>query len=287
MKESFSPSSSETEVVVQATPEELQAMRESYKKYREAEKAASPERARAQAETLRETNRAFIANRERNRAKGKEMSEEEFLLWEEDFAGDWERLQEYLRKGEISSSEQEADIEEPMFFTRDERVLHETIEAQACHYYHKRAKELREAIAASGVEDPEEVMKPLSDFYMQVNEHLRFKYMSHDDLEYEYGGDYASYDRGRTAAHNNTITALNRINDLARRFGTTPFTPRNFWTSYKDMKSQTPAESTRMRYDRDVVEEYYAIAFSDKEQQYARRRERADRGYWHFLLDVI
>jgi hypothetical protein len=45
------------------------------------------------------------------------------------------------------------------------------------------------------------------------------------------------------------------------------------------MKSQTPAESTRMRYDRDVVEEYYAIAFSDKEQQYARRRERADRGY--------
>lgn len=279
MKESISPSSSETEIIVQATPEELQAMRESYKKYRETEKAEAPGRARAQAETLCETNRAFIANRERNRAKGKEMSEKEFLLWEQDFADDWGRLQEYLRKGEIYSSEQEADIEEPMFFTRDEKVLHETIEAQAGNYYHKRAKELREAIEASGVENPEEVMRPLSEFYMQVNEHLKYKYMSRDDLEYEYGGDYAAYDRSRTAAHNNTILALNHINDLARQFGTTPFTPRNFWTSNKDMKSQTPAESVRMRYDRDVVEEYYAIAFSDKEQQYARRRERADRGY--------
>ena len=112
--------------------------------------------------------------------------------------------------------------------------------------------------------------------------------MSPQDIRNDYDGNWEKYDSDRTFAHNMTIRLLNELNDLARRvYHTTPFTPRNFWTSEKDMKKQTPAESTRMRYDRDVVEEYYSIAFSEEVLKRNRQLQRQMRGYWLFNIFVL
>jgi hypothetical protein len=173
--------------------------------------------------------------------------------------------------------EDEADVESAMFFTKDEATLHETIEAQAGAYYRDRARALREAIRASDDPHKEEDEDVLYGFFAAVSRHLDYKYMTPEDIRLSYGKDYHEYDQDRTFAHNNAIRQLNKLNDLARKYGTTPFTPRQFWTSEK--KDQTPAVSKRMRYDRDVVEEYYAIAFSEEVAKRDRLLARALRGY--------
>ena len=240
-------------------------------------KAEAPGFAEQQAEEIKILNGQFIKRRKAIKAEGGEMSEKEFLVWERDYADNWKRLQGHLRDGELYSMEDEAEVEGEMFFTKEESVLHETIEAQAGTYYRERAKALREAIMAGNDPKKEEELKILSGFYTAVNSHLDYKYMTPQDIRYEYAGNWGEYDRDRTYAHNNAITHLNRMNDLARKYGTTPFTPRQFWTSEK--RNQTPAVSKRMRYDRDVVEEYYAIAFSDEVARRDRKLERDLRGY--------
>ena len=93
-----------------------------------------------------------------------------------------------------------------------------------------------------------------------VYHHVAFKRMTRYEQRSKYGSGGHEYENARTNAHNDVIEHLNRLNNLARKYGTTPFTPRNFWKSIKT--KQTDSVARRMRYDRDVVEEYYAIAFS-------------------------
>lgn len=243
----------------------------------EQKKAEAPGYAEQEADGIMVLDKQFIKRRQVVKAEGGEMSEKEFLVWERDYSESWKRLQGHLRDGELYSMEDEADVESAMFFTKDEATLHETIEAQAGAYYRDRARALREAIRASDDPHKEEDEDVLYGFFAAVSRHLDYKYMTPEDIRLSYGKDYHEYDQDRTFAHNNAIRQLNKLNDLARKYGTTPFTPRQFWTSEK--KDQTPAVSKRMRYDRDVVEEYYAIAFSEEVAKRDRLLARALRGY--------
>lgn len=257
------------------TPQELAQFAIEFRK-REIEWARMD--AEREVDNIGTTDQQFVAYRKRLKAEGRTMTDKEFFTWEQtEYAGAWQRLQKYMRKCDIQTEEEEAELEYPMFFTYDEATLHETIEAQAGNYYRERAKELREKILASDDPQKEEDEKKLSSFYSAVNDHLDYKYMTPEDIRYRYGRDYEDYDRGRTIAHNNAILSLNTLNDLARKYGTTPFTPRNFWTSNKS--NQTAAVARRMRYDRDVVEEYYAIAFSQEVAIRDRKLQRELRGY--------
>ena len=227
----------------------------------EQNKAEAPGYAEQEADSIKVLDKQFIERRQVIKAEGGEMSEKEFLVWERDYSESWKRLQGHLRDGELYSMEDEADVESAMFFTKDEATLHETIEAQAGAYYRDRARALREAIRASDDPHKEEDEDVLYGFFAAVSRHLDYKYMTPEDIRLDYGKDYHEYDQ----------------DDLARKYETTPFTPRQFWTSEK--KDQTPAVSKRMRYDRDVVEEYYAIAFSDEVTKRDRLLARALRGY--------
>ena len=227
---------------------------------------------------LADTNKDFVKFRKRLKQEGRTMSEKEFKAWEQElYAPWWKGICDHMRKCGANTEEEQAVIEKDLFFTYDESELHETIEAQAGNYFHDRADALREAINKSdkSEEEKKKDIDAISAFYTAVNWHLDYKYMSADEKRSMSTSDWQAYERGRTSAHNGAISALNHLNDLARKYGTTPFTPRNFWTSNKS--NQTPEVSRRMRYDRDVVEEYYAIAFSSEVRARENKAKRLQR----------
>ncbi len=258
---------------------EIQAVRRIVRNFFEKRREQAPEQVRAEAHAINDIEQGFIKQQARDRERGRETSEAEFNEWEQDYARTWKRLQARLSEGDIGS-DQEAELESEMFFTKDERILHETVEAQAGKYYRQRSRALREAIEASDSKTKDTDLRMLANFYMSVATHLEYKYMTPEEIRYDYGTGvegFMEYDHSRTQAHNSVIRHLNALNALAEQYGTTPFTPRNFWTS--DSSNQTRAISRRMRYDRDVVEEYYSIAFGQKVQQEERVFLRKTRGY--------
>ena len=216
----------------------------------------------------------FDRRRQKILSEGGGMSEKEFERWEDELADNIKYAQGELEKtdGKLDTV---AECEQHMIFSRDDTELHKTIEAQAGNFYHNRIAALREAILASdNATAAEEDLGYVKDFYPAVMEHLSFKYMTRDEM-LDYDPD--RYERNRTKAHNDVIKHLNGINDLARKYGVRPLTVRNFLPSdVRDKRGQTPAIASVMRYDRDVVEEYYAIAFSSELQrirsEYDRKR---------------
>ena len=234
--------------------------------------------AERQAIELGDLNRQFVAFRKRCQKEGRTISDKEFSIWEQrEYAESWQRLREYMNKCRVVTDEEEAEIEQPMFFTYSESELHESIEAQAGNYYRERAHALRDTIIASNSPTKEADENRLLSFYTYVNRHLNYRYMTPLEIRLDYNDDPGGYDRDRTFAHNNLILELNALNDLAKKYGTTPFTPRNFWTSAK--RDQTAAVARRMRYDRDVVAEYCAVAFSEEVARRDRKLQREMRGY--------
>lgn len=193
----------------------------------------------------------------------------EFLMWEDDYANLWREIENQRYKGRLDSY-QEAEAEEPMFFTQDEEVLSQTIEAQAGIFYAEREQDLLNAITANGNNKDE--YSYVVKFAESVSTHLDYKYMSREEIE-EYG--YDRYERDRTKFHNYTIRHLNGLNHLAEKYGTRRFTPRDFWTSEVPKSQQTPAMAKRMRYDRDLVEEYYNHAFRREAERRKAKLERA------------
>jgi hypothetical protein len=191
-------------------------------------------------------------------------------FWEEDLEFSWQILQDYIKRAKGLSMEDEARMEESAFFTYDTGTLHETIEAQSGHFFRERARALRDAINASDLTEAEKKaqLDKIDALWENAVKHLEFKNMYPEEIR-GYGADY--YERSRTRVHNATITSLNELNDLARSYKLKPFTPRNFWTS--DVRNQTPEMQRRMRYDRDLVEEYYAIAF---ERELADEKSKAN-----------
>lgn len=235
-------------------------------------KDAAPGRAAGFYHNVRDIQLDFARRNQTLAGEDSKMSEKEFLRWEEAAADELKLAADEEKRGGLTLN-QEAEAKDEMVTYRVDTELHKTIEAQAANFYSERDAALRTAIRASDSEDKAKDLAYLNGFYASVAEHLDFKYMTPSDVQ-DYGPN--EYERNRTRAHNETIRHLNGINDLARKYDTRPFTVRNFWTSdLRDRRGQTPAMARVMRYDRDIVEEYYAIAFGDevKKRENKMRRE--------------
>ncbi|MBR2997399.1 hypothetical protein IKF33_03160 [Candidatus Saccharibacteria bacterium] len=207
------------------------------------------------------------------RSDGK-LSQKELETWE-DLVGDQLTIIQQKINSNNFTLEQEADAKQPMIAYHKEEDLHKTVEAQAANFYPERASALKKAISESDDPDREADLKYLEGYYTSVIKHLDFKYMTGEEVR-DYG--YEAYERQRTYFHNQTIRHLNGLNNLARKYQTRPFTVRNFWTSdIRDKEEQTPAVSQIMRYDRDIVEEYYGIAFSSEVQKRVYHQQRQNR----------
>jgi hypothetical protein len=237
------------------TQEEL---RESIEQFKRDQLERAPVEVSFWADDIKSIELNFAKQLRRSEERGEALiSEKEFLIWESDYRDDWERIQGQVRLAHVSMAE-EAKAEAPMVVYTREEDLRTTVEAQAGVFFAKRARELAQAGGGEAVQE----------FTRAVDKHLDFKYMGPDEVR-DYG--YEDYERGRTIAHNNAIKALNKLNQVADNLGTTRFTPRDFWTS--EVQQQTPDMSRRMRFDRDIVEEYYALAFSAE----VKRREAKQR----------
>ncbi len=201
-----------------------------------------------------------------------QMSQKEFERWEDAVSDELKLGEEEIQRGEMKLSKK-AEAMQNMIAYRVDKELPKTIEAQAGRFYVERDNELRLAIRKTGGPDADEDLTYLNGFYPMVAAHLDYKYMSADEIQ-DYGVN--AYERQRTRVHNDTIRHLNGLNRLSKKYGTRPFTPRDFWTSdLCDKTAQTPAIAAIMRYDRDIVEEYYAIAF--KKDVHMREGKAAQR----------
>lgn len=239
-----------------APPEWVRSVLDSFQQ----QKAEAPGLAKEKAKDIATLNQQFIKRNKQIREGNHFMSKKEFLNWEDDYATEWKFLQEYLQDGNLTTTEKEAEVETPMLFTLDKDVIGETIEVQAGEYYRERSRALRDAIRASDNPKKEADLKTVDDFFTSVYRHVELRYMTIDEQRSKYGSEGGRYDAARTSAHNNVIDHLNQLNDLARKYSTTPFTPRKFWKSIGT--NQTESVARRMKYDRGVVEEYYTLAFS-------------------------
>ncbi len=237
-------------------------------------KTAAPLNAAERFGDALDAEKAFDRRRGALAENGQEMTEKEFERWEDALADDLNYAEAQLTKNS-PSLEDIAEAEQKMIFSTNDQELSKTIEAQAGKFYRSRMQSLREAIQQFGGEDMDADLNSASDFYPAVMEHLDFKYMTPEDI-HEYGFD--RYENNRTRAHNGAIRQLNKINDLAKKYHVRPFTVRNFWTSdLRRKEAQTPAVAKVMRYDRDLVEEYYAIAFSSESERRRKVQEQQSR----------
>ncbi len=244
-------------------------MAELAREYMRQDSEAAPGRAKERIGNMVDTQRAFEKQLERIAARGSAaISRKEFEAWEDDFAFDWDQAHQEMKRGKLDKVAQQAEIEYPIMMS-DGPTLEKTIEAQAGHFFFERSEALSQAIQSS--EDPKraEDLKRLGSFYTSVQKHLDFKYT---ETRYMDTWEATSYDRQRTQAHNDLIRHLNELNALAKKYGTRPFTMRDFWTS--DGVQSTNAIKQRMRHDRHQVEAYCRNAFTRLDESARRRAER-------------
>lgn len=255
------------------TLEEIRAFVQEYNKNKIAE---APNEARFQATQIRGLEDDFKKQLKRSKERGeKHIKESEFVIWERDFREYWVRLQDQVHLGGLDANV-EATAESPMMLSYDDQsVLAETIEAQSAHFFHKRLNELLGAIRTSGNKDAKRDIDIAFGLRETALEHINWRTMPISEIR-KYGMKEA--DRARISAHNNLIIHFNTMNDLAEKYGTTRFTPRNFWFSNPDQKQPVDIEK-RMRNDRDIVEEYYQIAFEPEYRDAMKRFER-DKDLW-------
>ncbi len=240
---------------------------------READKQAAPDKAREIAFEMNQTQNSFAKQLQRISERGeKRISKAEFEKWEDDYEYDWNRLKKELEVGEIYSAEAEADVESPLLGIIKEKLTN-TIEAQAGNFYDERYQSLMNAIRESDSPSKEKDIEYLHNFRHLVMSHIDYKYID----KYNTAENYDSYDslrndNLRVNAHNNVIRHLNGMNDLAKKYHTRKFTPRNFWTS--NGTKETPNVKARILNDRHIVEAYYSIAFSYEIRDYERKMNR-------------
>ncbi len=210
--------------------------------------------------------------------KGEKISPQEFKKWEDDYAYYFKLATDAIKDEGLSLSNV-PDLNKaasglvkafPYRLRSKERKLEfekqlsTTIEAQSGHFFIERDRALRQAILDANLSDEERTseLKIMRQFIPAVEDHLYYKYLTREEIN-DYPGGYKRYDEHRTTAHNKAIRYLNNLNDLARKYGTKPFTARNFWPS--DMcpneKFQELPLQTIFQCDRNTVEEYYEIVF--------------------------
>lgn len=241
------------------------------REYMERDREAAPERAKQNIRNMVDIQSAFEEQLKRVAARSTgHISRKEFEAWESDFSFEWNQAHKEMSRGEIYSSAEQAEIEYPIMQS-DGEALKSTIEAQAGHFYFERSEALAEAIRSSSDPKRAEDLVRLGRFFASVQAHLDYKYT---DTRYMDTWEAESYDRQRTKAHNDLIRHLNDLNDLARKYGVTPFTMRNFWTS--DAPQPNNAVKRRMLHDRHQVEAFCANAFT-REENAAKRRSELNR----------
>lgn len=223
-----------------------------------------------------DTQKAFKSRIQKINESNEKMSQKEFEKWEDEYKEDYDKATKKLYSVNSNFGTYCDVMKETVAYPgyAQEELLHDTIEARAGEYYYERKDALKNAIDSADISDEEKkgYLEKMDDFVASVFKHIDFKYITREE-QLDYGSE--RYDDDRTRAHNAAIRNLNTINDVARKFKVRPFTARNF--SPSDVVSrnrQTPAQATIFRYDRDIVEEYYAIAFSDRVNQAKRRLER-------------
>ncbi len=238
------------------TPEEIRAFVEEFNARRVAE---APKEAKFQATQIRNLEAAFEKQLARSKERGeKHIAKNEFEIWERDFREYWVRLQAQVHLGGLDASE-EAVAEVPMMKNySDQSVLANNVEVQAAHFFDDRRRELLTAIRDSKDEHAADDERIVTSFRRAAIDHIAWRTMPIEEIR---GYGIKEADRARISAHNNLIKHFNSVNALAEKYGTTRFTPRDFWTSDPD-KKQPPEIENRMRNDRDIVEEYYQIAFA-------------------------
>lgn len=250
---------------------EWESVLKSVKEFNAKQVEEAPENAAEHFKNALDIQYDFDRRRQSIESEDGEMSQKEFEKWEDELSDEIGYAERELRKTD-HSLETVAKCEKAMIFSTNDKELHKTIEAQAGRFYHERMIALKKAIESSDDKHAQDDLNYAKDFYPVVMSHLDYKYMSRDEVN-SIGFDY--YENCRTHAHNNAIQHLNGINDLARKYHVRPFTIRNFWpSSIREKKDQTFEVASVMRYDRDLVEEYYAIAFSSDVRKRKAIQER-------------
>jgi hypothetical protein len=247
----------------------VEAVRKIAKSYFEKRRAAAPEEAKREATTIVGIENDFAKQLQRDKERGRETSEEEFVKWEQEYAQTWNRLQRDVHEGQMSMHA-EAEAERQMFVS--ESRIDNGIIAHSGKYFLKRSEELRDVIKASHDKTKESDLRLIGTFLQTVMAHIKYRYMTPMEIRDEFGDDAAdlhAYDQLRTASHNSIIKQLNSLNALADIYGTTRFTPRDFWTS-ENVKQTSPI-SERMSYDRKLVTAYYTAAFGEEIEEQRRR----------------
>ena len=243
-------------------PTEWDGLAEAVDNFEKQRREMAPQRAKESYRNILGYQRSFEKRNATLKQSGERMSQKEFEKWE-DLMGDELKLAD--READIGNFtlEQKAEGEQYMITSADDSELHKTIEAQAGNFYYSRMADIKKAIEDAGG-DKEEI-KYLNEFYPTVVEHLDFKYMSKEEVR---DRGVKETESNRTKAHNDVIKRINGVNDLARKYHVRPLTVRNFLPSdVRRKEDQTPAVSRVMRYDRDIIEEYYEIAFSREVQR--------------------
>lgn len=161
----------------------------------------------------------------------------------------------------------------------------ETIEAATGIFYEERAKALNQQISAS-----EQNENTIAD--QTVLRQTWRKVMDYIEAATDYDflhRDYASYQNARRACHNNMIRHLNNLNQLAEKYGTARFTPREFMTndfSYDQRRDRNSQLNLRANYDRETVLAYFRTVFesdfSTMEQRAARNSRDLQAGMTYY-----
>ena len=216
------------------------------------------------------------------------MSREEFEKWEDDLtrnlhfannsvemAGidpnsipDLPKLAEAMRPlYTITKRNPNTGEQELLTKTEYNREVDNTVEAYAGNFHQERYNALLDAVRASDNPEKADEEKMMERFGTNVMKHIQMK------AEYA-DTDAASYEETRTKFHNAVISSLNDLNNLAEKYGVRRFTVRNFWTSGLPPEAlpRTSPVQVKMRFDRDVVEAYYANI--DRFKRYAEQVER-------------
>lgn len=240
-------------------PTGWEGLREAVDRFEERRIDMAPEVTRGAYRNILEYQRSFETRSQTLADSGERMSKKEFEKWEDLVSDEYKRA----KREEQNAGFEMQDVAESaqyMITSSVDSELSKTVEAQSAHFYYQRMSDLKEAIDNTGGDSDD--LEYVKSFYPAVAKHLDFKYMSRDDVA-NYG--FKEYEESRTRSHNGVIEHMNGLNDLARKYGVRPLTFRNFWPSdLKPKDEQTPAEARVLRYDRDIVEEYYAIAFSSE-----------------------
>ena len=194
------------------------------------------------------------------------MSQQEFEKWEDAFTDEYNFAQKTINYAHLDL-DTIAEAAQNMITSSKESELRKTIEAQAGNFYYERVRDLKKAINDSKDPNSEKDIDYILEFRNTVYSHLDYKYMTPEEVK-DYGPE--QYERQRTHTHNSVIEHINGLNSLANKYNTRPFTVRNFWpSSIRNKNEQSGAMQKVLRYDRDIVEEYYAVIFSDE----VRKRE--------------